>query len=406
MRIVLISFFSSRNIGDLLISSALYELVCHYGSAHRICYGAPERFSYTEMYDQWETSPGAVGEPQNNWFQSCARRVARMLLNWARLDGVLDRRRLYRSKNHKRIARLIEGSDLVVIGGGNMLFDVESRSRSASEFEYFVKLAHKSRRPVFAISLGIGPFATKRQEMASVRALHSCEFVTFRDRYSFEAYRSYSRDGKSFVTVDPVLLRRPVPLVREGREPHIALNLVDIRLSGGTTHEYLEIRDRFSRLVDLLLANTQYDVVLFSSDRGDYEAIREVVGSVDSSRCRVMTVASLPDLLDVYSCADLVIGCRMHALIVAYTQLLPVVGLSWQPKIDSFFEAIGQPGSVFPLRGNGSGELDPVLIRSLEKLNGSASDELEVRLKLEQLRDKFMVNEDILESFARGVGGS
>ncbi|MCB0900334.1 MAG: polysaccharide pyruvyl transferase family protein, partial [Actinobacteria bacterium] len=41
---------------------------------------------------------------------------------------------------------------------------------------------------------------------------------------------------------------------------------------------------------------------------------------------------------------DVVVASRMHALIVAFTQGVPVLGLSWQQKVRSLFDLLDRQG--------------------------------------------------------------
>ena len=39
----------------------------------------------------------------------------------------------------------------------------------------------------------------------------------------------------------------------------------------------------------------------------------------------------------------------MHSLIVAVSQNIPIIGLSWQPKVHAMFDMIEESDSVFPI---------------------------------------------------------
>ena len=51
-------------------------------------------------------------------------------------------------------------------------------------------------------------------------------------------------------------------------------------------------------------------------------------------------IKSLSDLLKFYKRQDLLIGTRMHSLIIGFTQLLPIIAISWQNKVEGFMKQI------------------------------------------------------------------
>jgi len=55
---------------------------------------------------------------------------------------------------------------------------------------------------------------------------------------------------------------------------------------------------------------------------------------------KYFNVHGMEDLLRVYSKTKVVIGSRMHSMIIAMTQGIPVIGLCWQAKIKSLFDML------------------------------------------------------------------
>jgi polysaccharide pyruvyl transferase WcaK-like protein len=86
---------------------------------------------------------------------------------------------------------------------------------------------------------------------------------------------------------------------------------------------------------------------LFSTEYSDYGTISELyeyilknTTQITKKNLHIQYIESLDNLLNFYQNQDLLIGTRMHSLIIAYTQSLPIMAISWQSKVSSFMEYI------------------------------------------------------------------
>lgn len=109
-------------------------------------------------------------------------------------------------------------------------------------------------------------------------------------------------------------------------------------------------------------------IVLFSTEKEDYNTIDELEkGLPDVISASYHTVDSDKDLLKMYSTFDLVIGTRMHSMIIAVSQNIPVIGLSWQQKVDEMFKNINLTNSCYGIE-NLEDHLDEILEKSKKLL--------------------------------------
>ncbi|KNZ42529.1 polysaccharide pyruvyl transferase family protein [Acetobacterium bakii] len=388
MKCLLISFFNSDNLGDLVISDILYNYVKIKFCTVKMSYGSnPFGFSDINGMDNVR----GIKKKQifkNNLY---------ILILICRLEKILE---WYRG-NHKneleiQIEEKIVENDIIIIGGGNMIFDVDKFSCSAKTFKTIIDIAKKSDKKVFAISIGIGPFVTDLQEKKAVDALNMCDVITFRDSKSKEIYNKYYKDKKAILTIDPVfMLPYCVEDNRSKTDNIIAINLFDNRLVKEKQKKYIEIKNGYIELILRILSKTNSKVILFSTDLNDYEMINEVYGEIISSNLEVMYISGFDDLIYLYSKINLLIGCRMHSMIIAYTQHIPVIGFSWQPKVDAFFEIINQQECVFRY-DKIVNNIDEILSCCDAKLNNLEYEKEKINTQLKEIRKKFKINEEIL----------
>ena len=74
----------------------------------------------------------------------------------------------------------------------------------------------------------------------------------------------------------------------------------------------------------------------------DVRAAREVA-ELSKIDCDVLDGEfSTGELLSLVGCMDLLISIRLHALIFAGVMNVPMIGISYDPKIDRFLDSIGE----------------------------------------------------------------
>ena len=317
-KILLISFFNSNNIGDRAISKTFFDLLS-------------ERFDVTKCsvegnFDIFDRYVGEkIGAPQ---------RVKHKLCELFGRRYTTPRYRRFLTACRERIGEF----DAVVIGGGNIMMDYTERSSSYEKYSDYVSIAKESGVPTFVFSAGIGPFRTGGQAKGAVGVLNGCEYVSFRDESSLALF--VENGGNAAIAA---LSRDPVFLLekRPGKEKKdvIAVNVIDPRWDGGVGREALA--EAYAKLTAALAeAFPEKRIVLFSTEKND-AALAENIAERSSGAANYAGIGSLDGLLEFYSGCSLLVGARMHSMIIAFTQRVPVIALSWSRKIDEFASIAG-----------------------------------------------------------------
>jgi polysaccharide pyruvyl transferase WcaK-like protein len=391
MRCLLISFFNSDNLGDLVIASNLYDFVEQKFHTEKVSYATSSPFHFSNINEMHFTRK----KSQKLRIKSLLYRV---MVNF-QLEKYWDRRKeKNKSQIDFKIEEKVKSSDIVIIGGGNMMFDVSSYSRSAKTFKKFIDMAKKYNKKVFVISIGIGPFVTELQEKQAVTELNRCDYITFRDKKSFGIYKKYYNDKKSFLTVDPAFLLKQS--IDDGKnnfnENHVVgLNLFNNKTADENSNKYKKVLKGYLKLLNALLQKSNTKVILFSTDLNDYPMINEIGKEFPADRLEIREIKGFNELMGLYNEIDILIGCRMHSLILAYTQQLPVIGLSWQPKVDALFDIIEQPESVFRY-DNIEENLQQILNCYSSKLLNLVDEKEKIQKRIVEIREQFDVNEEII----------
>ena len=256
------------------------------------------------------------------------------------------------------LLREIGRADLVLSGGGSLLQDVTS---AHGIFYYLgvVRMAQAMGRKTMFIAQGIGPLKRARSRRLVRSVANRLNAVTVRDAGSADLLAEIGVTRPPVeVTADPALLLGvPGPAASEG----IGSFGVALRPWQGQEGLAAHVADACASVLSgrrALLLPMQP-----SSDKPVAEQFARQWHQADQARNRA-TLCSLekgltPLLANIASC-DLMIGMRLHALILAAAAGVPSVALSYDPKVDAFMRASGQGEAVYDLAHS-----DPDVLQSL-----------------------------------------
>ena len=249
----------------------------------------------------------------------------------------------------------IERLDLLVFGGGGILYDAEARLYLRE-----VQIAKERGVPVFVYAIGAGPLRDPVVQGAVREALEGVAAITVREKSARQVLEEAGVHRDVVVTADPALLLKPEALPRnvlkhEGLEGKRRIIGMSVREPGAAAPDLEE------RVYHALLANAAD----FMVDRFDAEIVfvpmeRSVLDSQHShaviaqmlraQRARVLngeyTSAQLLSLMDHF---DFVVGMRLHFLIFAALQGVPFVALPYAGKVGGFLEDLGLPAPPMQL---------------------------------------------------------
>lgn len=340
MKCLLVSFFNSHNIGDCIIAESLYNTVSKEYETEKYSYSG-DPYTITDINDIIKTNSKNSNKIKKNVYR---------LIKKTKLEKLISNYKLIKNKDiFKELEEKMKNIDLLVIGGGNMIFDTERNSASAKKFDSFITLAKKNNKKIFAIALGIGPFFNSQQEKDACQALSKCDYISFRDQKSYDIYvKHIKKTDNVYVTVDPVFFLPNYNIKKESTKKTIGVNLFNSKLIHASKEEYDKLVNEYCILIEKLRLSLNVKVILFSTDLTDYETIYKVYNQLSNKKnIEVHEINGFNDLIELYGKLTILVGMRMHSMIIAITQHIPVVGISWQPKVDSFFNIINKKENVF-----------------------------------------------------------
>lgn len=264
-----------------------------------------------------------------------------------------------RELNRREIAPEIERLDLLVLGGGGILYD-----RDAETYLREVFLAHDFGVPVVVYAISAGPLGTSSARRAVRDALNAAAVVTVRDKQGYRLLEDVGVSNEIHLTADPAFLIEPEELSEdalrsEGVELDRHLVGFSVREPGPAApdidpEEYYAL---LANAADFMVERYDADVVFVPMEKADVQHSHAVVAHMQNSeRAEILRRRYSPrQVLHLMGRLDLAVGMRLHFLIFAALQGTPCVALPYASKVSGLLEDLGM--ETPPLGSVGIGQL-------------------------------------------------
>ena len=235
--------------------------------------------------------------------------------------------------------------DLLISGGGTLIQDRTS-TKSLLYYLTVIRLAALFGKKVMLYSNGIGPLKEKHRSLTR-RVLNRVSLITLRDPASEE---ELSRIGitkpKILLTADPAFSLTPSDS-RRAKEI-----LRSVGLCEDKTTFCLSVRpwkdlpqnaaEILSSAMDELCRQKGAQCVFIPMQPEKDAALCRAIAEKMKEPCALLPPCDIRETLAVIGLCSLCVGMRLHSLIYAVSRGVPVVGLSYDPKIAGVMEYMGK----------------------------------------------------------------
>lgn len=249
----------------------------------------------------------------------------------------------------KAIWRAAGKADLVISGGGSLLQDITS-AKSLIYYLGIMSMAKFRFKPVMAYAQGIGPVGRAVSKTLVPLVLNAIDLVTVRDHESAEALRALG------VRRPPVVVTADAALALGPSDPEYGAQLLkeagvdlDRPVIGVSVRPWKPGEEHWEpalgKALDTVALEAGAQVVFLPMQQhrlNDVEAATRVSAAMQSKPILVQGDLSYAHIQAMIARCDLLIGMRYHALVFAAMNGVPLVGLSYDPKNDSFLRLIGE----------------------------------------------------------------
>lgn len=312
------------------------------------------------------------------------------------------------------VRQAIKDSDGLISGGGSLLQDATS-PKTIPYYLGVLKIAQWIGKPTFIYAQGVGPVNRKLFYPMIRSIFRKCTYISVRDIQSGELLQAMGISGEAIHVVPDPVMGLPLP---EGGGVHIDSNpgsaLEENDVASVSTIE--DHRDSSEEtLAGSSLSNRETEgegslpvigisVRYWHSERKELKAVAEGlkalaaqrpvhlrflpfhqpddleasqfiasgIGDISKNGSKVSFYRDEKqpqDMLREVSRCDMILGMRLHSLIYAANQRVPLLGISYDPKINHFLKRLGSE----PVGSSESLDADTLKDQMLKLLDDAAA---------------------------------
>ncbi|HVJ91524.1 MAG TPA: polysaccharide pyruvyl transferase family protein [Labilithrix sp.] len=263
----------------------------------------------------------------------------------------------------------LEGHDLLILGGGGILYDHDAETYLREVF-----LAHELGIPVVVYAISAGPLTTQAARDAVRDGLNGAAVITVRDRQGYRLLEDVGVTREIHLTADPALLLEPEELpvealTAEGVEFDRHLVGFSVREPGPAAPDLdpEEYHALLAHAADFIVERYDAEVVFVPMEKSDVQHSHGVVAHMQNSeRAEILRRRYSPrQVLHLMGRFEFAVGMRLHFLIFAALRGTPFAALPYASKVIGLLEhlQIETP----PLGSIGIGQLIARIDRSWDR---------------------------------------
>jgi len=327
MKIIKYSRISQINIGDVFISAAINF--------------ADEKTSNNVLenqdllFEDFELNKRIDAASKSNKFYQVKKR-SKISSFCILLIKIL----LFHIKDQKKIMKQIKASEVVFIGGGNIISE-----HNGSDLFYRVcqlaKMGSKQNKKIVVYGVGMGPFEfSYKKRLASL--INLSHYFSVRDSNSFLIANSigYELNKNIAQNIDPgFLISDMQPQIAEEKK-FIGLNFMNFgRIVENSEFEVSVVIENLIELHSYYKMPFKIINTSFGEDLSISLNIKEILLAAGIP-VSIYNIKNLKEVSFAYSDLKFFIASRMHSSIFAMSYNVPTLIFSWHPKVEFLMDLL------------------------------------------------------------------
>lgn len=245
------------------------------------------------------------------------------------------------------VIRRLRRTKLLISGGGSLIQDVTS-NKSLAYYLSVICLAKRFGKKVMLYANGIGPISNNANAKKIHKALNNVDLITLREPSSLEELKRFGINKPEIrVTSDPAFNLFPA----DKAEVTDVLSSCGLKL--GSKYCVIALRpwktmksgfyEAIAQAADYINDKYKISSVFVCMQPARDTKITEATENAMKNKGYILNKAhTTAQLLGVINGAEFVIGMRLHALIYAASVKTPVIGISYDPKINAMMDYMKQ----------------------------------------------------------------
>lgn len=244
-----------------------------------------------------------------------------------------------------QIVSAIRESDILISGGGTLLQDV-TRLISIWYYLVVIAIAILFKKPVYVLFQGIGPINNKFNVWFAKKILSKVKYIALRDKKAYEEMKKLGFDMTNVEVATDLVFDLEV-LEREKSKNLIKKYIPDYseqkRYLGVAVRPWNNIynEEKFGKLLDTIKKEYHAEIVFFPfHKKQDYLLSKDIQGVMWENSHIIYDDLKPSEVAGLMSLMNANIGVRLHSLVFAAITKVPVIGITYDPKVDGFLQDI------------------------------------------------------------------
>jgi len=246
-----------------------------------------------------------------------------------------------------KIAKAMRKSGMFMYGGGTLIQENTS-TRSLIYYLGMIWIAKKAGIKVMLYANGIEPINKYINKKLTRNIMNHVDIITLREQASkTELQKLGINRPQIIVTADPAFTIEPCSSSEVDRIFDKEGIVQDCPLIGFSVRNW----DGYKSYVNVIAQAADYvcrkygakAVFIPMQHPDDLKIIKLIVSKMECKGYVIENKYNISQVMGIISKLDMLAGMRLHALIFAISQCVPVVGLVYQPKVAWLLDYIEQP---------------------------------------------------------------
>ena len=250
--------------------------------------------------------------------------------------------------NALKIRQALLAADLLISGGGSLLQDVTSK-KSLLYYLAVLAAAKFMGKKVMLYAQGIGPIRNGLMRSLTRMIVNRMDVVTVRDNDSaVELEQMGVARPLIQVTADAVLSLEKRSrykgldlLLKAGVDSKRPMIGVSVRRWENDTECFKELGKALGRLSERDRAQIVLLPLQYPADIAACEWLSPFISAENKNIVLLRGPYSTEEFMSIIGNFNILIGMRLHALIFAAVMQVPLLAVSYDPKVDSFVHEVG-----------------------------------------------------------------
>lgn len=249
--------------------------------------------------------------------------------------------------NFFKVIKSLKKCDVLLSGGGSLLQDTTS-TRSLIYYLSIILGAKFFRKKVMLYANGIGPVSKNVNRNLVKWVVSKANVITLREESSYEELINMGvKNKKSFITADPVFTMDAISKEK-------SLEILDsigvptdkgfVGISVRNWKNLENFSDELAKTCDYIKETYDKTIVFITMQVPNDIDISEKVQSKMKFKSYILKNNYSPfEIMGIISLMDFILSMRLHTLIFAARQNIPLIGFIYDPKIEYYLKKLDMP---------------------------------------------------------------